>query len=427
ARMLGEDSISSDAAATHGSAAFDESASDSKYIVLEKTEENARTSAGTPKREPIHFGNAIANKAKPGRPGAVRNLENSMPFHFQESKLAKKGPQARDIHVNKFPGSLYIAVDSVNGCSDLASKIAGLSVKLEVTGNLARKEAAKASSPVTLAQAMPANVGAESSPGKKHSTKEKKAAVGTAVFESPICQEGRSIAVDFYNKLSLGSDGPLRIKATLVQHKAPTMFFAGSSAPVAECNFEMESVDALQNKLFEMSGKWAPIRPLGIFKNVQRLFYEPNAPTGSINIYASYIADDELHTINAPAPDTFAQLYKWLTIRQHVNNLLFAGYLTVRYAAASAGLEGASQYEKKMYVKWYGFTIHLYDAFVKKFVSSIDIASAEVSLEFLSQGVVLFKLREGVVQLYCDTTEKLSGCMEALNTLFPRPVGTNKV
>ena len=119
----------------------------------------------------------------------------------------------------------------------------------------------------------------------------------------------------------------IRIKIFLVQHKRPSLFFANSASIVAECSFTLNSIDSFQNRLIEMAGQWMAHRHKGILKNVKRLFFDMDAPVGSLRLYASYLSDEE--AMGSQPPTSLYSLNKWLMIRRHASNLLFAGYLNV--------------------------------------------------------------------------------------------------
>ncbi|KAI5170304.1 hypothetical protein PAEPH01_1322 [Pancytospora epiphaga] len=363
----------------------EKSDSDIKYIVLERTEDDVEGVVENGKKDSIDFFNPIKDSAQFQRVfyKGRSNLVDAMPFHFQEKNLVSgvSRPTGCKVHSNKFPGTLHIALESVRGYTEKHSSNAGVSIKLEINGSN---------------------------------------------FESPVYQANKNIPLDFYVKMPITTSNPINIKATLVLKKAPSLLFKGSSVPTAECHFCLKNIDPLHNRLIEMSGQWAAMRCSNIFKGVKQLLFAPEVPAGSLQLYASFIADDEVHTINAMAPHSLFTLNKWLTIYQHARNLLFAGYLSVRrMTSLELDCNGEQQMcrigdEKKMYVKWYGFTIFLFDAFTKKLCGSINLADAELSCEGLSQGMLSFKMQEGIAQVYCDTTEKLAGCIEAMSLLFPQ-------
>lgn len=355
---------------------------DPRYIVLEKTEDDISIEIKEEKSEKIKFYNPMQSPTHFEREfyGDSHVLGNTMPFHFKEKGLAAE-KMGRKAYTSKFPGALHLVIDSITGYGRKAGDTTGVSVRVDVNGKTS---------------------------------------------ESAVYQEKKNIVVDFYVKAPVDEEGPVCIKIALIVRKAPSIFFRRHPVAVSECFFEFQSVDALQNRLIEMAGQWAPVHRTGIFKTVRRLFFHSEVPAGSVRLYGSYIASDEIPTINAPPPTTLYSLNKWLAVRKHAHNLLFAGYLTINYISlknnnflfCESGSLNPSP--KKMYVKWYGFTIFLFDAFLKKLAGSINIADAELSCDDLEKGVLTFRIDECAVEVICDTTEKLHGCMEAMSLLFPK-------
>lgn len=342
---------------------------DSKYIVLEKTENDILPEIISHKNDKINFYNPMQSCEQFEKEfySDIPRFSNNLPFHAKEKDFILSKLNAKPMS-DKYPGTLNIAFNTINDLSLNEWEGSGVSVVLHANGN---------------------------------------------TYKSPVHKFNKNIKLDWYVKIPINKKEPIKIKIYLQKHKQASLFFSASIETIAECIFTLDTFDSLHNKLIDMAGRWSPHYHKSTFKNIKRLFNKPNIPVGTLRLYTTYISNKDLYSVDCEEPTSLYSLNKWLMIKKHSKDLLFAGYLNI-----SVDKSGW----KKVYVKWYGFTIKIFDAMSKRMLNTLNISEAEIVCNSTCQGEILFKINKKMIKINCDSAEKLGGCIEAMSILFPKAV-----
>lgn len=344
--------------------------SDSKYIILEKIDNEAVIGIKKSEKGGLNFYNPMQSREffEKNYQNSLSRLKKNPKTHLKGNSLAMTRPYEtfrREVVTNKFPGALHLALASINGYCNISKEHNGISLKIEVNG---------------------------------------------VVSSTSIYLEQKDILLNHYLKIPIEDSKPIKIKILLQQHKKASMFFNSTNLLISQCILKIENIDPFQNKLVEMVGHWTSYRCNNVFKNIKRALFGHDSLNGTIRAFASYLSNDEVPTIHSLPPNDFYSLNKWLITRKCAYDLLFAGYVDISYA---------EEKWRRMYAKWYGYSIHLFDETFKRLQTTLNIIDSEILSNYSLQNVIGFKIDEKVVKIRCDTPEKLNGCLEALSLLFP--------
>ncbi|OQS55827.1 hypothetical protein EHP00_369 [Ecytonucleospora hepatopenaei] len=187
----------------------------------------------------------------------------------------------------------------------------------------------------------------------------------------------------------------------------------------ATIEFDKQMINSMHNRLVEIKKKFTKVQS---FFN----FFASDLPAASTcSVYAAYLSKDELPTINAPSPYSLLTLSKWLVARKYAYDLLFSGFLNIK-----GDLCDSTKFLWKLrYVKWFGYTLYVFNDKTKKVVSSINITDAIINITNLHKGLVVFDMKTHVLELHTDSKENIKKLRIVLNVLFPSSsvtVKTNK-
>lgn len=186
---------------------------------------------------------------------------------------------------------------------------------------------------------------------------------------------------------------------------------SGSSKKVAvsAIEFDEKMINSIHNRLGEIKK---------IFKKITGFlgFLNNGLPVAhGCRVYCAYISKDELPTINSPNPYSLLSLSKWLVARKYAYDLMFSGFLNVK-----GDINDTTRFLWKLrYVKWFGYTLYIFNDKTKKIVSSVNITDALVNTTNLHKGCLSFDMRTHVLELHTDSKHNIKNIRDVLNVLFP--------
>lgn len=350
---------------------------DSRYVILEKVDENCVVSMEETKEGGITFHNPMLDS---------RNFEHNFfkkfeklstappPFSSGEKSLIISRPYARsqpNTEQGRYPGTLHFSMTAIDGYLMKSKDCQNISLCVEING---QKE------------------------------------------DTPCYEEAKNIKLGYYKTVPIDRfNGPIKIKLLLLRHKKPSLFYTGKSTIVAQYELVIDSAKQLQNKLLEVICPWESYKSKNILRNMKKALLDYVRQCGTLKMHVSYLADSEIPSVDSPVPTDLFTLNKWLVIRKYTNELLFAGYANV--------CDEAGRWEK-MYIKWYGFTVKLFDENYKRIRGTLNLADVQAQCDQMADGIILFKTGDSTIKLQCDSSEKLNGCIEALSILFPKSLAS---
>ncbi|KAL6121189.1 hypothetical protein NUSPORA_01937 [Nucleospora cyclopteri] len=281
------------------------------------------------------------------------------------SKSQETSNILRPFHFNKFPGHLHLVIDEINSVNLklLKTSFIGISVQF----------------------------------------------ADTELF-SVEYSANKDIKTSFYLSLPvIGVENLIKIKINLLSVKKTKKQKIAQS----EVILNREMINKLHNRLIETKKHFKSYSDSFIKK--LNILGSGTAPAKSATIFCAYLSTDEIPTINSPAPYNLYSLSKWLVVRKYAYDLLFSGFLSVK-----GDTEDPTGYLwKRRYIKWFGYTLYIFNEKTKKMVGSVNIADSVAHIENFSKGTVAFETKVFFLELHGDSKEKIRGMKTALNILFP--------
>lgn len=131
--------------------------------------------------------------------------------------------------------------------------------------------------------------------------------------------------------------------------------------------------------------------------------------------YCTFISSSEVDLTESP-PNSLISLSKWIIFRKYAFEQLFQGFLNVKSP------EDNFTWNKR-YVRWFGYVMYLFDVHTKNLVHVVDLSDSEPSLEMIQKNIILFKINGKPFEIECDNIEALRECTEATCRLFPKVMG----
>ena len=228
--------------------------------------------------------------------------------------------------------------------------------------------------------------------------------VGSKIIESSEYSVEKVINPSFYVKIPIeGFENNLRVKIFILE--------PSSNRKIAqtEIEFDEKMINSIHNRLGEAKKAFKKIK--GFFD-----FFSSNvSPVGLCKVYCGYLSKDEVLTINSPVPYSLLTLSKWLVARKYAYDLLFSGFLNIK-----GDLNDSTKYLWKLrYIKWFGYTLYIFNDKTKKIVSSINITDALIDLSNLHKGIIVFDLKTHVIEIHTDSKENKKKLRNVLQVLFP--------
>lgn len=167
----------------------------------------------------------------------------------------------------------------------------------------------------------------------------------------------------------------------------------------------------MHNRLEEVKAVWRPYRSGGLQGFVSNLFFAPKDNNALLRAYCSFTSDEEVPP--AYFADSLPDLCKWVIVRKYAFHCLFEGVLNIKG-------ENHIYIWKRRYVKWYGYTLYVFDIHTNKMVGQIFLGDATPSLDLVKNRILKFIIGNEEIKVHCDTPESLLKCMEAAYIIFPK-------
>lgn len=221
-------------------------------------------------------------------------------------------------------------------------------------------------------------------------------------------REGSFVKINQYLKIPVGllPVHSLRIRIVLRKH------LPGCSSNIMETmlDFNGESLSTMHNKLMEVKAIWRPYNR-GILNLVANVLFPPKTNGALLRAYCSFISDEEMQSSHSPR--SLTDLCKWIITRRYACDCLFEGILNIKG-------ENKDYSWKRRHVRWYGYTLYIFDVHTNRVVAQITLVDAAPSLDQIGDGIIKFKIGDSELKMHCDTPASLVRCIEAAYTVFPK-------
>lgn len=173
--------------------------------------------------------------------------------------------------------------------------------------------------------------------------------------------------------------------------------------------FNQNMIEKLHNKLEEIKSNWSLISNNSFKSIFNKMLFRSNKTEALLRSYCSFLSDQEL----TKSPENLLDLCKWIMIRKYSCVCLFEGILNLK------GVNGDYRWFRR-YVKWYGYTIYIFDINTQKYIEQISLLDSIPILESIKKNIFKFHKNLSEVEIHCETQETLLSTMEAICTIFPK-------
>lgn len=172
-----------------------------------------------------------------------------------------------------------------------------------------------------------------------------------------------------------------------------------------------EMVDSLHNKLGKRIIEFGQKRTKGIFGLFNSTASKYDHPV-LLRMYCSFISDEETSYIKSSL-DSLNSLCKWIMVRKYAYNCLFTGEVNIKG-------ENKVYSWKRRFVKWYGHNIYTFDVHTNEYKACISLIDAIPALDRIKKGIVKFIIDDAEIEMHCDTSDSLLGCVDSIYIIFPK-------
>lgn len=180
------------------------------------------------------------------------------------------------------------------------------------------------------------------------------------------------------------------------------------------------TIDKYHNKLVTHEFQWEKYDAPNFLFAVAELFgkKEPNASL--LNTFISYISDDELQHINAPMPCDLYSVTFWIKYRQNSFVTWYKGYVAIRGERSPV----ATHLWKRRYIQWHGYNIMIFNDTSGALIGTLDIKQGkhinqnDNEKKFCPENTVRLKLNRSIVEFQFDNKEKFDVAVLALESLL---------
>ncbi|KAI5152260.1 hypothetical protein ENBRE01_2690 [Enteropsectra breve] len=219
---------------------------------------------------------------------------------------------------------------------------------------------------------------------------------------------------------------------------------------MGECSVVLDKavLPLCNNMLYHGKFPVIPCREGSFFSRIKNLFRPRPLVAESITVSVAYISDDQEIAIR---PESLYMLKKLLIIKRNEYNLLYAGHIEIK-AFENLSLDEHAPKEllseenaankmqpssksieksfnslekiralegwKRFFVKWFGYKIQAFDPETNREAFAFNLENADIFTGHLNNGIISFDVRGKRYSLYCNTMEKLHGCLDAMDQLF---------
>ncbi|KAM0679674.1 hypothetical protein GINT2_002082 [Glugoides intestinalis] len=149
-----------------------------------------------------------------------------------------------------------------------------------------------------------------------------------------------------------------------------------------------------------------------IFSSIKDMFHSGNNEEPICRFYCSFISNSEFKEASN-TPNTLISLGKWIMFRKYAFQLLFEGYVNIKCEKDSFCWE-------RRFIKWFGFVIYIFDIHTHELVQVVDLFDSEPSLEALERSMLIFNIEKKPFEIKFECYNSFKECTEATYNLFPR-------
>ncbi|ORD93635.1 hypothetical protein ECANGB1_1838 [Enterospora canceri] len=222
--------------------------------------------------------------------------------------------------------------------------------------------------------------------------------------ESPEYSVEKTVTTGFHLKIPIAENSKTKIRVLVLQSKKR------KQVATSEIIIDNSLIKSVHNRLAEMKRIF---RKVGGFFDI---FSNDTRPVANeCRIFISYLAVDEIPTINSIAPHSLLTLSKWLVARKYAYDLLFSGFVNVK-----GDINDTTKFLwKHRYIKWYGYTLYIFNDKTKKLVSTINVTDAAVNTSGIKKGNVVFYMKREKLEIHSDSKENLKNIKSVTGVLFP--------
>lgn len=173
--------------------------------------------------------------------------------------------------------------------------------------------------------------------------------------------------------------------------------------------FNQRTIENMHNKLEEVKFNWAAVSDLNITSIINKILLKSSTVDALLRCHCSYMSDQEV-----PKPTVnLIEMCKSIMVRKYSCICLFEGFLNIK--------SPNNNYKwVRRYVKWHGYMLYMFDVNTNDFVDNVSLLNSTPILDSLKKNIFKFSEESSKIEIHCDTQEALLGTMEAICTIFPK-------
>lgn len=149
-----------------------------------------------------------------------------------------------------------------------------------------------------------------------------------------------------------------------------------------------------------------------LFASIAEMFKPGSNEVPICRFYCSFISNSEFEE-TSNTPSTVIALGKWIIFRKYAFQLLFEGHVNIK-------CERDNFCWKRRLIKWFGFVIYIFDIHTHELVQTVDLLDSEPSIEALERSMLIFNIEKKPFEIKFECNNSFEECTEATYKLFPR-------